>query len=658
MATLEEFNEQNQDGAIVNPNTARRNSIAENAANAGYRNMPQGKVSTGEQRKIDPVKDLGLKSDEEIAESRMGVDDISQALGDDLFAAAERKRQEMQAFNDALDDCDGEMTEEDLAMITEQPDYLDMLNNPPDPLNKELKQYRDEQIRRARETMTLEELAAMGLTPQQPQQRPVVEQPKPEPTPKQEVPVEMPVDEDAELLKDMEDESLITPETVANVGQIVGSAGTNSFAAEQDDNIIPIVNETPAQQELYDHTTDHVVPSNIPANEEEHFDDSPGKDIANKAMSASPSDMSDIDLDKELAELDEDETETDSQKIYKEKLKNAGREIKEKVIPIANKLDIRGFSISAEPVSINSSIRMAEANHVKRTARWALFSTKIPVVWSEMSGPEIDDLVKVSQGNNFTVTDLMKRYTMFYDHLLSPKPADVEAWLKVVSVMDIKHFYAGIYKASFEGINFLPRDCVNQRCNNGFITDSVPFEEMVHYEDSDAKKKAMAIYTSEPGNAAYKLYHGELVPISETYAMSFKEPSIWDAQIAPLYLDPAWYEKMESAVAINTYVDRIFVIDPVNKRLRPLNIKEYKGNVQKTLKSRVLALAKVISTLSSDQYNLISTYIDEINKPSNYVEYQFPEVVCPKCKTKIEASDTTAANLLFTRHRLTSLANG
>lgn len=647
MATLDEFNEQNQDGTIINPNTARRNSVAENAANAGYRNMPQSSAS--EQRKIDPVKDLGLKSDEEVAESMMGVDDISQALGDDLFAAAERKKQEMQAFSDALDDCGGEMSEEDLNMITEQPDFLAMLDNPPDPLNKDLRQFRDEQIKRVRETATPEELAAMGLTPHEsmsniPESRPVAA-----PEPIREKPAEQNmVDEDEELLKDMEDEPSFTPETAANVSQMLEvNPNTNNTVEEEANNVIPIVT---------DHVTDHVTTPTV--DEEEHFDDNPGEDIANKAMTVPQSDITDIDLDKELAELDEEDSETDTQKIYREKLKNAGKEIKEKVIPIANKLDIRGFSISREPISINSSVRMAKANHVEKTARWALFSTKVPVVWSEMSGPEIDELVRVSQGQNFTVTDLMKRYTLFYDHLLSPKPADVEAWLKVVSVMDIKHFYGGIYKASFDGRNFLPRDCVNERCNNGFITDSIPFEEMIHYENTEAKKKALAIYNSEPGEAAYKLYHGELVPISETYAMSFKEPSIWDAQIAPLYLDPAWYQKMESTIAINTYVGEIFVIDAANKSLKRLNIKEYRGNIQKTLKSRVLALAKVISTLTSDQYNLISTYIDEINKPSNYVEYQFPEVVCPKCKTKIEASDTTAANLLFTRHRLTSLANG
>ena len=230
--------------------------------------------------------------------------------------------------------------------------------------------------------------------------------------------------------------------------------------------------------------------------------------------------------------------------------------------------------------------------------------------------------------------------------------------MKTVSIMDIKHLYATAYRASFEGVNFLPFDCTNPRCNNGFVSDSLPWEDMVKYENEDARKEAMRIYKSNPPESDYKLYTTEIVPISDVYAMSFKEPSIYDVQIAPLYLDPDWYTKMEGTISINAYVDSIYVIDAKNKALRPLFIKSYHGDARKTLKAKVLALGKVLTTLTSDQYNLISSYIEEINKTMNYVNYQRPEVICPKCGKKIEAVDQNPAELLFTRHRLTSLANG
>lgn len=644
---FDEFDKNNNmdDGIIEDPNiTRQRKSIADIAAENGFKATP---VASNGQRQVDFVKDLGMKSPEEIAAESSGSD-IENALGPEMAALAERKKIEMEQFNDALDQCGGNMTQEDLEMITETPNYEAMLSNPPDPLNKDLKEYTQEQIKRVRETATPEELAAMGLTPIEPQEA-VMEE-----VPAAKVPekiVQMPVkpteeEEDNEIMDEME--------TVAGELSTPDNIDTNyEMVQEKEEDNIPVVEDAPEER--------HVTIKSNDINEDNHFDDDPSKDIIDKVKSSTPTSLSGIDLDKEMEELDDDGSDnTEMDKLYKEKLKNAGRDIKEKVIPLAAKINISGFSISNKPVSINNSVDMAKAYHKPRAARWALFSSKMPIVMSEMSGTEIDELVRLTQGQgrDFTTTDLIRRYSMFYNHTISPKPDDVESWLKVVSVMDIKHLYAAQYKAAFDGMNFLPYDCTNDRCNNGFITDSVPFDDMVLYEDDEAKKKAMEIYKSEPSNDEYKLYHSELVPVSNVYAFTFKEPSIWDAQIAPLYLDTEWYNKMESTVAINTYIDKIFVIDQANKTIRPLNIKEYRGDVKKTLKSKILALAKVISTLSSDQYNLISAYIEEINKPSSYVEYQLPEVICPKCKTKIEARPTTASNLLFTRHRLTSLANG
>lgn len=655
---FDEFNK-NNDEIIEDPNiTRQRESIAEIAAKSGFKATP---TASGEQRKVDYVKDLGMESPEEIA-ARSGGSDIETALGPEMAALAERKRREMDQFNDALDQCGGEMTQEDLEMITEEPNYEAMLFNPPDPLNKDLKRYTEEQIKRVRETASPEELAAMGLTPVEEKYdtKPIVQEHQDKVESNNVIPI--PVventeeDEDEEIMNDMD--AITVPTQVPELSENIKAAldDTDTTAEVHDD--IPIVNDDFTDSGKIAPEEDHVSVKSID-DEDDHFDDDPNKNIVDKIKSVDPSELNNVDLDKEMAELDADEMDTTEQeKVYKEKLKSAGRDIKAKIIPLAAKINITGFSISNKPVSINNSVDMAKADHKTRAARWALFSSNMPVVMSEMSGTEIDELVRLTQGRDFTVTDLMRRYTLFYNHIISPKPADVEKWLKVVSVMDIKHLYGAQYKAAFDGMNFLPYDCTNDRCNNGFITDSVPFDEMVTYEDDEAKKEAMKIYRSEPSQEEYKLYHSEIVPVSNVYAFSFKEPSIWDAQIAPLYLDIDWYNKMEGTIAINTYIDKIYVIDQANKAIRPLAIKEYTGDVKKTLKSKVLALAKVISTLSSDQYNLISAYIEEINKPSTYVDYQLPEVICPKCKTKIEARPTTASNLLFTRHRLTSLANG
>ena len=124
MATIDDIkngSNPEDDGTIVDPNLRRRRSLAENAARHGIKETKSGK----DQKPIDLVKDMGYKSDEEVAEERMGQDDISQALGDDLMAAAERKKREIDEFSDALEHNDGDIKEakEEMATMSGQPNF-------------------------------------------------------------------------------------------------------------------------------------------------------------------------------------------------------------------------------------------------------------------------------------------------------------------------------------------------------------------------------------------------------------------------------------------------------------------------------------------------------------------------------------------------------
>lgn len=658
MPTLEEFNRRNginqdDENVIVSPNISAKSSVEENAAKAGYKGIPQ---PSGERRRVDLVNDLGLKSELQLREEKaFAEDDITRALGSQLEAAAERKKNEMEAFNEALDQCGGEMSEEDLNMITEQTDYESMLLNPPDPLNSEIKKYNQQQIERFKETASEEELRAMGFVNEKENNSITAKNI----LPMQQRPNNSVADEQKRMKEDDEDENIINecddecivPVIPSNLKEVLNKLPASN---EKDDDIIPVVEDTVGNAE-----EQYEIPKQKDNTKED--DDKIKFDSIPKVPKFNDS-LSEIDIDKEIEDLDvnEDFIEEERKAKRKERIKKAGEDVKQKVIPIANRMDIRGFAISTNPVSINNSVEMAKAAYTPYSARWALFSSKRPIVMSGMLGTEIDDLIRLTQDRdeNYTVSDIYKRYGLFYNHTLSPKPDTVEDWLKTISIMDIKHLYGAQYKASFEKTNFIPIDCDNPNCNNGFITDNLPFESIVKYENAEAKAKAMEIYNSEPSAESYHLYHSEVVPISDIYAMSFREPSIYDVQVAPKYLERDWADRMEDAIAMNMYIDKIFVIDPTNECLRPLAIKEFPNDPRKTLKAKILALAKVLSTLNSDQYSLISSYIENINKTSNFVNYQMPEVVCPECGTKIEAEPTSAINLLFTRHRLTTLVTG
>lgn len=640
-------NENEDETVIVNPNLKKKNSVVENAARAGFRETPQ--PDAGTQRQVDLVNDLGLKTQQQVAaEKAFEEDDISQALGPQLEAAAERRKTEYEQFKDALDQCGGEMTEEDLNMITEQADYKSMLLNPPDPLNSKVREYNKQQLERFKETASEEELKAMGLSNDTDtnEQRDSTAEAANNYVDINEYRKAKEDEEDEDIMNDSEE--LVIPEVPANIAAALNNVDTSRKPDEDaQDDIIPIA-PSPAVE-------GHLEPDEVTEEQYQYY-------AAPQIPKTNTSLNSDIDIDKELEslEFDEDFIDAERKEKNKERIKKASDDVRQKIIPIANKMDISGFVISNKPISLNNSVEMAKAVMPQGSARWALFASKRPIIMSGLFGYEIDELSRYWRTNSssLSVSDVYKKYTYLYNHTLSPKPATVEEWLKTISFIDVKHLYGTAYKASFEKTNFLPVDCDNPDCENGFITDNLPFEEIVKYEDAEAKEKAMAIYNSEPPASEYGLYHTEVLPVSDVYAMSFKDPSIYDVEVAPKYLEDEWYQKMKDTVAFNMYIDKVFVIDPSSNSLRPLAIKEYRNDPKKTLKAKVLALARILPTLTSDQYNLISSYIETINKPVNLVNYQMPTVVCPECGTKIEAQTSYVQEILFTRHRLTALVNG
>ena len=76
----------------------------------------------------------------------------------------------------------------------------------------------------------------------------------------------------------------------------------------------------------------------------------------------------------------------------------------------------------------------------------------------------------------------------------------------------------------------------------------------------------------------------------------------------------------------------------------------------KTVKARVITYAKIISTLTADQYNVIMAYLAAINQRNDDITYVRPEVMCPNCGTVIPETETTGQELLFTRSQLAALS--
>ena len=146
-----------------------------------------------------------------------------------------------------------------------------------------------------------------------------------------------------------------------------------------------------------------------------------------------------------------------------------------------------------------------------------------------------------------------------------------------------------------------------------------------------------------------------MVQVSDYFAITIKEPSIYEMIFELAMLDADFVEKYREVLTIITYIDEIYHIDPVNMTLSPVGYKKFTNNPTKTLKAKISQYSKILRTLSSDQYNAILQYINKISDDGDGVTYRIPETTCSVCGTKIPEQPSSASNLVFIRHQLTTI---
>lgn len=353
--------------------------------------------------------------------------------------------------------------------------------------------------------------------------------------------------------------------------------------------------------------------------------------------------MEDDDMDK----LEEDE-ETDEK--IQERFKKS---VIEKVKPITKKFDISTFSISNKKIPFSNATKSATTHY--RSAKWALMSTGRPITMRSFKSTELDALSNT--GNEPTrYMSIKKMYNIIFDHIMDPKPKDVEEWAKVNSFLDLEHIWFAIYRACFEGSNFIPTDCSDTvKCRNVFLSDNVPIKDNVKFADESAKKKFNRIINSD-SNVTSLMYTSEVIPVSDDYAIAFKEPSIYNVAFESALLDEDFIEKHQDLVSIISYIDKIYKINHEAQTLEEIDLPVFPNNKTKTFKTKVLNYAKVIGTLDSDQYRFILTVVDQINKRGDELTYVYPEMSCPKCGATIPERRVNAQRMVFLRHQLVALA--
>lgn len=338
--------------------------------------------------------------------------------------------------------------------------------------------------------------------------------------------------------------------------------------------------------------------------------------------------------------------------------------ITEKIKPVSKKIDISGFTIAKKGTTSNSILK-TESTAV---AKWVLPSTGTVIQMREISGANME-LIRANMERQ--PADVRGALKIIYDSIVSPKPSSFEAWLKSTAYADFDNLFMAAYIASFSEANYLPIDCRNKTCGKPYLTDNINIMDMVKFVLTDEEKKKKEEDVNFKGEAEKKfwdlyrsdlvesngLYTTEVVPISEHFAIGFREPSIYSVLIENAYFNEEFVRRFSQVIGYLPYIDAIYSIDYANNALIPVEYQTFSNNIAKTVRSKVRRYDQVINTFSPDENAMVIVHMNAINSRVNWYSFVIPETTCPNCgNVNPESEDQLASSLLFLRNRLGLLA--
>ena len=362
---------------------------------------------------------------------------------------------------------------------------------------------------------------------------------------------------------------------------------------------------------------------------------------SNSSSDNSNSNSIDSDLDADL----ENESGPDNDEIFEEFKK----EIKSKVTPIKNKINLANFSINDNKVS-PSTIHMTISDI--SVADYALPNAKRIVTCSALSGPEMLRMNPQNSTRN-RINTLREIYNIIYHHIESKKPSTFDEWLKVTRWSDLDHIYFCLYKATFAGSSFMNYECPNNKCRHAFIEDK-NFDDYIVYDNEDIKAEMDKILRS--GDDSISSNDIVMQQISDDYVVGLRNPSIWNVVMETATLSNEFLDKYEELIDVISYIDSVFIINRKFMTLDPIDLKPDPKNIAKSNARRIKILADVLRTLPSDNYYDLRYQITTSFPAVTGIRYRIPDAVCPKCGTKIEGINIEAQQLLFMRHQLGAFA--
>lgn len=344
------------------------------------------------------------------------------------------------------------------------------------------------------------------------------------------------------------------------------------------------------------------------------------------------------------------ETELKEDEKKAEELK---ADIREKIVPINNVLDLSKYKINSKPVSVS---KIMSKQPVESGFDWVLHSAEKHIVMSAFHGTEIDKLAAgdPSRRRAASLSEYVEMFQTIYDHIKCvDKPSTMEAWAKTIYFDDLDDLYFNIYGASFARSNFLPFNC--SKCKRAFM-EQIDIYDMVKYANDEIKEKINAILKAEP--SAGNTIEVTIKQISDNYAVSYRRPTIYNVIFENAVIDDKFRRKYSNLLQLLAYIDNIYYINPEDQSLNPINTRPDSKSLTKTVKRRIAIYNEIFKTFTSDQFWAMMLDINQIaTKGANDVTYRVPEVKCKYCGETIEGFEEDPLNILFTRHQLVALLN-
>ena len=324
---------------------------------------------------------------------------------------------------------------------------------------------------------------------------------------------------------------------------------------------------------------------------------------------------------------------------------------KNTIRPAMPLIDLSKFKIADKGVKASTVI--LRDTYDPDVADWVMFNTGRPISMTGLTGPE---LIKLDPDNSTrnranTIRDI---YKIIYDHVVDSKKPSFTDWLKQTKYTDLDHIYFALYMATFGKSNYISYQC--PECKTVFIKDDVKFEDMVQYKDDSVKNKVKEILSMSTDNGIIN-YQVDLVPAGH-YAFGMRSPSLYNVAIETAGLPDSIMDKYSDLIDTITYIDSVYTIDNVNMQLIPVIIPFVKDDPIKSTIKRIKTLYDILKRLSSDEYYILRGYITKLADTSAELSYKIPAAKCTECDKEIpENTETSASDLLFTRHHLGAFAN-